>query len=253
MTKARLLYVDNSIETFDFKDEGQCVVLSTCYKEDFKLLRLLEKLEYEVAECEEVWPRDHYAYHNNNYIRACDLDSLGEGGFYAYGRDYVIISESAIGRRDDIELLENFLKANVHTLDYFQENYNNCTKHWEHIDLTVLPIPQREIIFVDNRHYVQQKKRLHEIAEIEKQKLVPIVTASKKWPLNSLVLEKEGEAIVITNSLCKMFTETLKKHDIRTYTVRISKRPGYGGSIRCATNITPSKKFLEEVLEVELK
>lgn len=251
---ARVLYGDNSIETFDVEENKEYIALSTVYKEDYGLLKVLEKLECEVVEVHDPWPRDHYAYHDNNYIREFDLDSLGEGGYYAYGKNYIIISEKAIANKDDAELVSNFFGANVHILKPIKPLRKSSMIEWGHIDLTVLPVPQRDIIFVDKRHYVQQKKKLHEIAEMENQKLIPVYTVSKNFPLNSLVLEKNGEAVVITNSsFCRSFIKALAKEDIEVHSVKMYERPKKGGSIRCASNIAPSKDFLYDVLKVEIK
>lgn len=243
MKKVKILNHNYQIEELVVEDRPSVVIADT-FESLYDLVEIVEGLGYESYFCWDYWPRDRINSFNDCYIPCKNRlrgRKIGAGGYFVCGKDYSIFSEDIYekpGLRNKLaETLEDFFEVPVYMVEAYA-----CRNSIGHMDLTVLPIPQKDILIVDSRHYKQQKERFEEIAEAQEQKLV-VAEGCHSWACNCLVLEKDGEPVVVANEKTKKFQKLLSKLNLDYVTVLSDVSPSLNGSIRCSTNQAASPEL----------
>lgn len=230
------------------------VVIAGVFESAQELGNLVENLGYEACYSLCEWPRDQMISFRDNYISGGKSDQkIAEGGNFVLGKDYLIFSEeiytsnfnfktSVNAKRKIRETLEDFFKVPIYSI----ESYVDSAGPRGHIDLTLLTIPQREMLIVDNRHYKQASTGLKQIAKAQNLELV-IAKNCRLWALNCLVLDCQGSPVVIANEKTKPFLNLLSELKLDYVTVIADKSPSQGGSIRCRTNTAANACLFEQL------
>jgi hypothetical protein len=226
------------------------VVVSAYLNEHLKLYNFLESKGIDTYISENRWPRDDFVHWKNAHIPMVGCGNIGSGGYFAFGRDFAMMSivikmpmgqarPAGLNRNEDyVKFLENLWQARVHPI----VNYDRQA----HIDLTVLPIPFRNMIIVDSRHYSQSPKQFNDIAKAHNQELV-IADASNEglyWPLNSLVVN--SAQFVVANQKTPAFLKLLDNLKIDHLDLLVDGVPTDKGSIHCRTNEAINPVFLKD-------
>ena len=234
-----------------------------------RVAQAIESQGYSVARTFVPWPRDHYVFCNKHYvIRKQFTDrarkGCGEGGYFQLGHEFLLVSEYVLGIRDDHACVEytvgkQYPCKRVHVLPIGYQKKRTYIRRLEHIDLTCLLIPSRKLFLVDKSFYqtdAAQAKHVEPLFQniAEQEGLMfawyaPEGDTSKFFPLNCLVLPKDGDEIVFANKNTPCLTRILHKYDLPVVEVDVQIAPQMSsGSIRCITNTKEAKKSLGELL-----
>ena len=239
-------------------------------KEREALAKKIKSLGFEIETTEVGWPRDHYIFEDGKYVIKKDIGPCGEGGCFRFGKNIVLVSERLFGHYTCVNTQKIYWDVNkfypnkkIYILPTGYNSKNNSILRgpsWvDHIDLTCLIIPSKNLFFVDKRFYdyTSAEKAFKEIAKQENLELEfyePNKRANMDYyPLNCLLLpSKNGEEIILANKKDKYFLELLKKHKLNFEEISMSKTPTESmGSINCCTNTKYKETPLDELLDFD--
>ncbi len=222
------------------------IVIAEDFDSALDLAEAVGELGYETYFSACSWPRDRFISMNDNYIpRRRRGRVMGEGGCFVFGQNYLIYSKEiynpyAESYSKNIKELEERLKRFLGVAVYSVESYV-----WEdpekngperHLDSTILTIPQKNILIVDNKHYRQSAGTFEKIAAAQKLELV-IMPFRRPLSLNCLVLEDKGQPIVFADKKAKSLHRCLAELKIDYIPIKADEDlERLGGSIRCRTN-----------------
>lgn len=114
-----------------------------------------------------------------------------------------------------------------------------------HLDLVLLPIPEKEILFVDRTYYQKNKEEVDTATERCGLKVETVGQDynSPSWPCNTYLVNNGQEIIAFTNSEGNsQFIRRLSQLGIKVFGVPFSRNCAIGGSIKCATNSIPQRQ-----------
>lgn len=241
-----------------------------------RLASKIKKCGFDVEYAYHPWPRDKYVYCDGRYV----TKPAGEGGSVQIGNGFLLVSEKLFYAPKTYDYyakheIQNINPAKVKTraeksypgrrVHVLPAGYNpgragslNGGADVDHIDLTCLLVPSRDLLIVDQSFYrinhfdYDPKKEFHEVAEKENLKLEfynpHSLSSYKYYPANCLILPGEkNEEIVFANSNVKPFLRLLNKYDIKFIEVDFKYSPEIGGSIRCRTNVKDKRKSLDSL------
>ncbi|MBI5065960.1 hypothetical protein HZA97_07000 [Candidatus Woesearchaeota archaeon] len=232
-----------------------------------QLAQKIEECGFRVERVSVAWPRDHYTFHDGSYAIKKIHGKPGEGGYFNFGREFVLVSERLFGHytpvdfgkiQREVELHYPYKKIHIVPTGYDPDEISalNGPMWIDHVDLTCLTIPSKRLLFVDKNFYTEQKSRdsFSGIASQEDYQIVFHDSAPKSsfkyFPLNCLVLPcQNGEEVVFANKRVPSFLKLLEKYKINFETVDFKITPGHTGSIRCCTNSKDETMSLDELLD----
>ncbi len=232
-----------------------------------QLAQKIENCGFKVERVSVAWPRDHYTFNDGSYVIKKIHGEPGEGGYFNFGREFVLVSERVFGHYAPVDLGKIQREVNLHypykKIHIVPTGYDPdevSVMHgpmWiDHIDLTCLAIPSKRLLFVDENFYIKQKSRdaFSRISFQEDYQIVFYNSAPKSsfkyFPLNCLVIPcQNGEEVVFANERVPSFLKLLEKHKVNFETVDFKVTPGHIGSIRCCTNLKDETISLEELID----
>lgn len=255
--------------------ENICVSIGTGIGGGREIITSLAKAGYNVESAVEQWPRDTWVYFNGKYIERGDIGTngnfFGDGGNVQIGKDFVIVSDNAVYYQDITrKLKENFPEVDFENLsekhNFVAKNYNLFsdlissygkqffesrvhvapTGYYQgrmgqtHIDLFTLLLPKSKMLIFDKffGKDANLEKHYNKIAEKENLQFIEY-DGSKDWvwfPLNSLVLPKNGNDVVVIDNYANLLKKILDKKGIETICVNMPQIEYPAGKINCQTN-----------------
>lgn len=234
-----------------------------------QLAQKIEKCGFKVERVSVAWPRDHYTFNDGSYVIKKIHGKPGEGGYFNFGREFVLVSERLFGHYSPVELGKvkravelhyPYKRIHIGPTGYDPEEISLLYgPDWvDHIDLTCLAIPSKRLLFVDRNFYERQISRdffsgvaLQEDYQIIFHDSAPR-TSIRYFPLNCLVIPcQNGEEVVFANKRVPSFLKLLEKHKVNFETVDFKVTPGHTGSIRCCTNLKDETISLEELIDFD--
>lgn len=255
--------------------ENLCVSVGTGIGGQREIMNSLARAGYKVESAVEQWPRDSWVYFNGKYIErgsmGADGNAFGDGGNVRVGKDFVIVSDNAVYYQDITrKLKETFLGVNFDDLmekhNFVAKNYNLFsdlvseygkeffesrvyvapTGYYQgkmgqtHIDLFTLLLPKSKILIFDKFFGNDANLKNHYNLISEKEGLKFIEYDGSKdgvwFPLNSLVLPKNGNDVVVIDSASASLNKILNKKGIETLCVDMPQIKYPAGKINCQTN-----------------
>ena len=255
--------------------ENLCVSVGTGIGGQREIMDSLAKAGYKVESAVEQWPRDTWVNFNGKYIErgsmGVDGNVFGDGGNVHVGKDFVIVSDNAVYYQDITrKLKERFPGVNFDDLlekhKFVAENYNffsdlisnygkqffNSRVHLAptgyyqgkmgntHIDLFTLLLPKSKILIFDKFFGNDANSKNHYNLISEKENLKFIEYDGSKdgvwFPLNSLVVPKNGNDLVVIDSASVSLNKILNKNGIETICVDMPQIKYPAGKINCQTN-----------------
>jgi len=253
--KVRILNQDYTVEKL-VVDSRPSVVIAELFSSARRLADIVEELGYEAYFTWVDWPRDRIVSLNNRYVSNTGYQDrrIAEGGYFVQGKDYIIFSKEIYkpDTRRYLDLkeklqqqLEEFFEVPTYPVSSFCFDGRGGVEN--HIDSTMLTIPQRDLLIVDNRHYLQAKEEFEEIAEEQKLGLV-VGKYCQLYSLNCLVLDYLGEPVIVVNERAKRLQGLFK--DLKLDFIPIKPDEGLKklyGSIRCRTNTAIHPEIFERL------
>ncbi|MEK6968963.1 MAG: hypothetical protein AABW48_00890 [Nanoarchaeota archaeon] len=226
------------------------VIIANSFESAEELGQVVKRLGYKVGYTAHDWPRDYLISFNDKYIaRNPGNRAIAEGGCFVFGKDYLIFSENIVTLNSKTDskkrILRNTLEQFFEVPVYSITGYYSPKGLMRHIDLTLLPIPQREMLIVDNRHYIQATHAFKQIAKAQHLELV-VAKHCSLWALNCLVLEYQSNPVVIANDETTPFLKLLDELKLDYEMVTADTSPLAGGSIRCRTNTAANIELFKE-------
>ena len=252
--KVRILKSKNVVETLKVTIRPS-VVISEYFDSAQRLGDIVEELGYVACFTEVSWPRDRIVSLNDRYVSNTGREGrkIAEGGYFVQGKDYMIYSKEVYPKSEGyagaITKLEkqitDFFEVPVYPIGGFCSNGGKWVER--HIDLTMLTIPQRNLLIVDNRHYLQAKEEFEEIAGKQGVELVR-GKYCQAYSLNCLVLDYLGDPVVVVNERAKHLQGLFNELKIDFIPIT----PDWGleqlrGSIRCRTNTAINPSLFERL------
>src|SRR3989344_2490094 len=210
-----------------------------------------------------LWPRDQYVYFNGNYIfrgEGSNENHFGEGGYFRFGNDYVLIGGGLIDlvtkyKFRDILGMEGNSKKEEATVGLIQEtkkHFDGFSIHvvptggfrgrgHNHLDMSVLLLPKKRILIVDTyfNHFASTGTEIDQIGEREKLKVIRYDGSQDEvwYPLNSLVLDKNGNDLVFIDSKADSLKRLLERENVAFVDIEMPQHQHPSGKINCQTNI----------------
>lgn len=236
-------------------------------REAKELVAKISDAGFQVVEANVAWPRDHYVFNDGNYVTKKEALFFGEGGYFLTGGDFVFISEKISGELRSSKIKEEakkyYPKKRICVLPSGIDGLNFSSL--DHIDLTYLFLPQKNTLIADVglfpqglfSFYKNRLKRIESICDREKINFLPYygdkTESSRFFPLNCLVLEKEGREIIFANSNVPRSINFFESLGLEVIPVNFHETPLMTGSIRCRTNVKESSTDLRSLLNDEPK
>ncbi len=255
--------------------ENICVSVGTGIGGQREITNSLVRAGYKVESAVEQWPRDSWVHFNGKYIErgsiGADGNVFGDGGNVQVGKDFVIISDNAVYYQDitrklkesfpginfnDLYEKHNFVSKNYDLFSDLVANYGNQffksrvhvapTGYYQgkmgqtHIDLFTLLMPKSKMLIFDKFFGNDANLKNHYNIISEKENLKFIEYDGSKdgvwFPLNSLVLPKNGKDIVVIDNASVSLKKLLNKQGIETICVNMPQINYPAGKINCQTN-----------------
>jgi hypothetical protein len=227
-------------------------------KERKQLIEKLEKNKIPFEIVNKKWPRDYFVNHLGNIYTKKQFENYGDGGFILNYPEFTLACSEVYKNEDgrskhSVEKRHEILKELYgNNLQIFSSPDLRLNRELSpHIDMVLLPIPQRKVLFVDKNYYRSNKKDITRFCEKNSLKIELVINnyETPSWPCNSLLFGEDGDLTAITNSNSeKSFNSRLKNYDIKIIDIPFMSNCFKGGSIHCATNTVPEDK-LEEIIE----
>lgn len=256
--------------------ENICVSVGTGIGGQKEIMNSLAKAGYNVESGVEQWPRDTWVYFNGKYVErgsiGVDGNFFGDGGNVHVGKDFVIVSDNAVYYQDITRKLKEtfpginfdnliekhnfvaknyslfsdlisdygkqFFESRIHIAPtgYYQGKLGNT-----HIDLFTLLLPKSKILIFD-KYFGKDANLNHDYNKIaEKENLQFIEYSGDKdgvwFPLNSLVVPRNGKDTLVIDSASVSLNKLLNKKGIDAICVNMPQIKYPAGKINCQTNI----------------
>ena len=215
----------------------------TAYK---KLIGICNNLGYDTYVTDKIWPRDQFIGQNGFYM-GFNFSKAAQGGNVVYRNRSMLISDKIPNREVELAKMRDFFDEPIYaTPCLFAPTKSDGSRRREsyidHIDLTMLSIPQKNLMLVDSNHYAQQHNALERI--LSRNEIIEVKNGPEwyDWPLNCLVLEDNGNPVVVVNYLTDNIQGVLKDLGIDYETVASEDCETLEGSIRCRTNEAENAK-----------
>jgi len=218
-----------------------------------QLLDLLEQNSIPYDKVEHPWPRDLFVSFNGKILEEKEHYRYADGGFVIVRPEFTLICDEVskkaiISGRDKpekrYEKLINLYGPNFHILPAPNVKLNEAMP--PHIDLVILPIPERGVLFADRRYTMDNRRTITNLCNklnlnLE---LVDHDYKNPSWPCNSVIINNDGRLFAITNSdKNEHFISRLNSYGITSLATPYSANCQQGGGIFCSTNTCPRDKF----------
>lgn len=237
---------------------GQMKLMKRIATERKDLANALENLDLSIRLVSEFWPRDVFNYHDERINRMIEHGNYADGG-YVISLPKLTIACDGVGIDKGREISDSPKKAREKLKRLYQndvEIFPNPDflglKQLPHVDLIALPIPERNILFLDSVYYKANQKFFNNFCEQRGFKLetADCDYAKPTWPCNGLVLSSRQDIrVVCCAQKDRIFASKLANYDIQCLEVPFAANCSQSGSIHCATNSVP-KRFEEEAYRV---
>ncbi|MFT4325939.1 MAG: hypothetical protein ACMXYK_00365 [Candidatus Woesearchaeota archaeon] len=197
------------------------------------------------------WPRDEYVFSNGTKLQSSEHGFYADGGYVLHNNNLTFVcnkvSETWNGEQTETiaertEKLRNLYHNNIYMLPSPDPDMDDAI--CPHIDLMVLPISEKRIVFVDEIYLKRHQSYLTKTMGENKLRIIPVgdTRNQRYWPCNSLLISDKdnnrNQTVCITaapeNS---SFFKTLKEYNILPVRIPFSNNCKEGGSINCATNV----------------
>jgi len=217
--------------------------------ERLNLIHKLEARQIKYVAVNEMWPRDTFVYHNGKISANRDFGHYADGGYlYAFSGFTVACSgiseDEKTGKIDTSnERLQKLRRLYGDHIDIMPPpNYELNDTLRPHVDMIMLPIPQKNVVFVDRAYYREHSGTVNLFCERHKfdLNLTDNDYQNPSWPCNTEIISAKDNLIAITNSLSnRSFIDKLENIGIEAICVPFGYNCGQGGSVHCATNQVP--------------
>ena len=193
------------------------------------------------------WPRNSYVLFNGKRLDKEQLQLYADGGYILSHPRFTLacaeVSNPECLPKDDPNIryqkLQELYGKDIFILPSPDLSLNDHMS--PHIDLVVLPIHQKKILFVDHKYYFEiAKKEVDRVIQETKYKLIilPSNYQIPSFPCNSLIVEDREGLVAVTNSdRNRQFIDLLKAQGVKVIAVPFSANCSRGGSVHCATNL----------------
>ncbi len=244
---------------------GVCPNASLFFREEREgLARMIEDCGYNVQRVNDSWPRDRYIFYDGRYLTKRDAGTLGEGGYFQFAPDFILVSDLLLGGVPSRSLAEREVSSYFPSKHVYGIHCGECrsssgdkAQPIGHIDLTCLVIPSRRLLIFDSvlhrlgafenirNYFFGIGERENYSVEFYESK-----ESFKLYPLNCLVLPNNNDGeLVFANRCDSGFLGLLSRYDVEFVTVPVHCTPmESGGSIRCCTNIKELSKPINELI-----
>jgi len=219
-----------------------------------QLLDILNQNSIPCRKVEHNWPRDLFVSFKGQILEERDHYRYADGGHIVVRPEFTLVcaevGKLATFERDKpeerYEKLLNLYGPNFHILPSPNTKLNNSM--CPHIDLVVLPIPERGVLFADRRYVMDNRRVIPDLCDKLSLNLELVDNDYKNpsWPCNSVIINNDGKLFAITNSdQNESFMSRLNAYGITPLAVPYSENCMQGGSIHCSTNTCPQNKLAE--------
>ncbi len=235
----------------------------TALNERAELMKQIIKMSVSQRRVREMWPRDTFVFHNGCIHKQSQHGNYADGGFL-YTFDGLVMCSRAIsddtfhlGKEDACSsYAERRLKlwrlyherADVLPSPNLKKNPNIVP----HIDYVVLPVPQRNVLFVDEDYFLENEKDIRSFCSRRGFAIETVYNdyENPSWPCNSLVLQSSHGLIAFVNQDSDgRFIYSLQHPGIKPIEIPFSTNCSLGGGIHCATNTVP-RAYIDKALEL---
>jgi hypothetical protein len=226
------------------------------------LIRILDEAGIANKPVNVDWIRNYFVNKQGNILARKKYEFYADGGYILTNpkftlacADVNIVDNKVIHNTEERAKILNLLYKNCFILPSPDLTLNDSMS--PHIDLVVLPIYEKNLLFVDSFYYNNlAKESINNLVNKYSLKLELLYNdySCPSYPCNSLTLRNGGDiSIIACEKGNDAFFSKLKEYGIRRIPVPFSTNCAAGGSIHCATNLLPEKELgkLEEVLQIE--
>lgn len=201
------------------------------------------------------WPNDSYVSNNRLYLPERYFDSLAHGGNYIFGDGFILVSDVI---KDDLEKklkdLKHFKRFFSGSKVIFVPPYSGeiagiegSKLRPEHIDLTIGYVPNRKVLSIGNNHYHQEEKLFEELRK-EFGVSINRTNHDSFFPNNFFVVQYGGNVTVIANRYNNPLRKGGNEFKVIETKEEIINLPGkFGGSVKCAVNISPTTELWDKL------
>ena len=215
-----------------------------------ELMRLLSDFGIPYKPVSVSWPRNSYVFHDNRIYTRKEHSYYADGGMILAYPNFTLASSdvSLFPRQKDphslgevMNKLERLYGENVAVLPSPRHVSAKYADHIGDIDLVLLPIPERGVLFVDESYDHGAQRSVDEVCErfnLKKQ-LVSQDGFRPCWPCNSFIFKTENISMIANSASGSDFLNRIRDLGIELITLPFSGNNYYNGSIRCATNSLP--------------
>mgnify|MGYP001578883935 FL=1 len=206
------------------------------------LVKILDKECFAAKKADVCWPRDCFVNHNGRILKENEHGAYADGGYVVDFPGFILASvvvsfhfgDSPEERISKLKKIYPDSKIRILNAPYWSTPDIPYTAH---IDLVVLPIPQRKLLIVDDIYLRNNKKEIEFLLEETGFQFETVPSCNGQFPCNSLVAEGRDNLIVFGPPGLGV---VLPKYDIRYVELDMRKNFIDGGGVRCATNILPA-------------
>lgn len=231
------------IGTFDAKTAQDKLRL----EERAELAKRLKEngIPYQIVQSE--WPRDCFVNFNGRVYTRKDHGFYADGGYILPNRDLTFacsaVSQGENGEIDSPELRFKKLKSlyrNAQVMPAPNPLLNRFIS--PHIDLVLLPLMERGVLFADQNYFDENKQDIDGLPNRHglRMELLAQDYTNPTWPCNTLILRRGEEIIAVTNEHANSgLIPKLARLGVKVITTPFSHNCRVGGSVACATNTIP--------------
>lgn len=218
-----------------------------------QLLDILEENSIPYEKVDYPWPRDLFVSFKGKVLEDKHHGKYADGGFITVRPEFTLVcaevsKKAAPFERDNPEKrhekLLNLYGPNFYILPTPNVKLNDSMS--PHIDLVVLPVPERGVLFADRRYTMDNRRAIFDICDKLSLNLELVDNDYKNptWPCNSVIINDDGKLFALTNSdQNEIFMSRLRAYGITPLAVSYSKNCEQGGSTFCSTNTCPMDKL----------
>ncbi len=241
------------------------------HKERIELADKIKKEGFKVERVKALWPRDRYVFIDGRYLTRSEAGFCSEGGYFSFGKDFLLVSERMFKDKKKNGAKEESFELNGEKIlekakTFFPEKRVYLTplgttyrEIFQHIDLTTLVIPSRDLLIVDgyfhSNHFCSKKgiEEFEAIADAEHLTLEIFEPQENGllFALNCLVLPYNNDEIVFSNARTPSFSKLLKKYDLKNVRIDFPSNPFMRGSIHCCTNTKENTRKINDLIPPE--
>jgi hypothetical protein len=217
-------------------DQIVVVGIGLGYEDQKSIITTLENNNIPCVPCERMWVRNAYIQVNGQYFTQFKYSSLGNGGLVHVFDDGIFVSSPAQANRFSVIPHRFKLNATYHVPVYFMPCPTDFSSDVDYFSL-LLGNKRRVIIdkklaqvTLNNRLFHKEiSKADFDCIEYEGDSEVP-------YPANALVVNKEGEDIVVYDSNAKNLAKLLDELSVESIPIKLNSN-NKTGRIHCITNL----------------